>query len=31
MKLNLEKIKVEHSELTLCIQFIDIMPLFRYI
>jgi hypothetical protein len=24
-------LKVEHKQLTLCIQFIDIMPLFRYI
>jgi hypothetical protein len=24
-------LKVEHRQLTLCIQFIDIMPLFRYI
>jgi hypothetical protein len=23
-------LKVEHRQLTLCIQFIDIMPLFRY-
>jgi hypothetical protein len=24
-------LKVEHRQLTLCIQFIDVMPLFRYI
>jgi hypothetical protein len=24
-------LKVEHRQLTLCIQFIDIIPLFRYI
>jgi hypothetical protein len=24
-------LKVEHRQLTLCIQFIDMMPLFRYI